>query len=632
MKSLINIIDFLQQLSLDVELALNVDLRRDIEYIAGRLNDEGETFVYKTLPLLGDALLDGIETGTLKVPTNFRTYRQTAIPELFRSLFSRVFNSDGKCLDEAADAGVVRAIRQLTQLFKKVNYDFSKEEIQTAIGRYRTNEADMEIQNYFLDPNHFSCNSSWFNQIVVRASKIARKLLGPVPDAETLFPRHGPGSVATGEKGHKKWSFKRCLTLDERWLFDSSFFHIGKPFSPWKIHEKDSEPIPSIARIVFVPKEFGKPRVISMEPLEKQYLQQALRVHLQEVLYKNSRGRINFESTATNQLLACQSSKHRHWATIDFSDASDRISKLLVHRLVGNQWFRVLYGVSSHSAQLPDGTIVELQKFAPMGNALCFPIESLVFYSMTKAMLDWLHDNDYWINKNSDSTVQPITNQPPWKRWEEGYPIDRLTTGEPIKVHNQAFVYGDDVIIPADKAHDIMGLYQAFGIVASEKKSYVRSHFRESCGGDFYNGSDVSIVRFRTIGSFSDVSAADIFSSISGTRNEFHRLGYWKSAQWLDEWMQRRVPYPRSVRPTKGLSANCFAKPNESDLIRLKYDRNLQAHRAYSVFVDTKNYRMSGYPGQLLRSLLRSYSTAKGSKHFDVRGTSLNSHWSIVSS
>jgi hypothetical protein len=68
-------------------------------------------------------------------------------------------------------------------------------------------------------------------------------------------------------------------------------------------------------------------------------------------------------------------------ATIDLSDASDRVSLALVEELFGfNPGFlRFLKLSRSPFAQLPGGELVLLNKFASMGSALTFPVEAMVF-------------------------------------------------------------------------------------------------------------------------------------------------------------------------------------------------------------------------------------------------------------
>jgi len=84
-----------------------------------------------------------------------------------------------------------------------------------------------------------------------------------------------------------------------------------------------------------------------------------------------------------------------------------------------------------------------------MGNGFTFPLETLVFYSLIKAVGD---------------------------------------LSGCVGVYS---VYGDDLIYPR-KIHNIVHhVMDSLGIQINLDKTFVDSHFRESCGGDYYHGADV---------------------------------------------------------------------------------------------------------------------------------------------
>jgi hypothetical protein len=53
------------------------------------------------------------------------------------------------------------------------------------------------------------------------------------------------------------------------------------------------------------------------------------------------------------------------------------------------------------------------------------------------------------------------------------------------------FVYGDDIIIPTELASDVVSALSYCGFSINKDKSFVDGRFRESCGGDYFEGVDV---------------------------------------------------------------------------------------------------------------------------------------------
>jgi hypothetical protein len=104
---------------------------------------------------------------------------------------------------------------------------------------------------------------------------------------------------------------------------------------------------------------------------------------------------------------------------------------------------------------LPDGQLIDLKKFAPMGSALCFPIETIIFAA-----------------------------------------ICRLVTRE-HGLASDFSVFGDDIIVPTQCAPDVMTILEELGFRVNRDKSFYRSDcwFRESCGTEYCDGFDVTPMR-----------------------------------------------------------------------------------------------------------------------------------------
>lgn len=218
------------------------------------------------------------------------------------------------------------------------------------------------------------------------------------------------------------------------------------------------------SRLKFIHKYVGKPRGICIEENETQWCQQALK----GLLYKHieshpmTRGYINFADQEINQRLAIESSASRSMSTIDMSEASDRISRNLVFALFRDTpILEYLDACSTRIIQFPEevrGGELLVNKFAPMGSAVCFPIMAVVHWAITKAL------------------------------------IQLAMPGNTRKLSKRVYVYGDDIIIPSNATETIFRYLPMFGMKLNKEKSFVSSYFRESCGVHAYKGHDITPV------------------------------------------------------------------------------------------------------------------------------------------
>jgi hypothetical protein len=161
-----------------------------------------------------------------------------------------------------------------------------------------------------------------------------------------------------------------------------------------------------------------------------------------------------------NARLALRSSISRKYATIDLKEASDRVSDVLVQILFGRKYkyFGCCRAQKFVIPQLPISNYDDnLHCYAPMGNATTFPVQSLVFWAICCASIQ------------SRGVHHP----------------------------NSVFVFGDDILVPSEEAPAVMQDLQSFGLLPNTRKSFWKSHFRESCGTDAFMGIDVTPVRWK---------------------------------------------------------------------------------------------------------------------------------------
>jgi len=231
----------------------------------------------------------------------------------------------------------------------------------------------------------------------------------------------------------------------------------------------------------------------------------------------NARHFIQWESNVPNQELARLGSLFGDLATLDLSEASDRVSNQLVRTMLLNHPHlgEAVDATRSRRAEVlgKDGKkIIRLAKFASMGSALCFPMESLVF--MTVIFLG----------------IERELKRPLSKKDVESF-------------RGQVRTYGDDIIVPVRYVRSVVSTLESFGFKVNASKSFWTGYFRESCGKDYYKGEDVSIVRVRRVLPTQRSDAQEIISTVS-LRNQLYKRGLWKTTRYLDNLVEGIIPFP----------------------------------------------------------------------------------------
>jgi len=207
------------------------------------------------------------------------------------------------------------------------------------------------------------------------------------------------------------------------------------------------------AELFTVPKKTDIDRCACKEPDINMYLQKGVGRHIRSRLRRHG---INLNDQSRNRLLAQRGSVCQDLATIDLSSASDSICINVVHALLPFDWYMYLNEIRSQKV-LVRGEYVSTDMFSSMGNGFTFELESLIFWALTRA------------------------------------------TCYVLGIPGVISVYGDDIICP-DRAYEPVSLVlEAFGFSVNEEKSFHSNHadelhrpFRESCGGHYYNGVDVT--------------------------------------------------------------------------------------------------------------------------------------------
>jgi hypothetical protein len=132
----------LHRVLLDEGLQVGLSIERDYEEIRSRFEHEGMSFLAITLPVLSTCLLKGLETGRI-VPSDFVGFktkkRGESLPALLSGFFMRVFDRDGRLLDEPCVQSI-KAVHQIARYFAKVELPCSAARQRRAFERYKSND------------------------------------------------------------------------------------------------------------------------------------------------------------------------------------------------------------------------------------------------------------------------------------------------------------------------------------------------------------------------------------------------------------------------------------------------------------------------------------------------------------
>jgi hypothetical protein len=268
------------------------------------------------------------------------------------------------------------------------------------------------------------------------------------------------------------------------------------------VSEHDEQPV----KVITVPKTLKSPRIIAIEPVCMQYTQQAIRSVLYERIeaHKYTAGHVNFTSQRVNQNLALSSSSTGQYGTIDLSDASDRVLwSLAMTMFAGNRDLHdAVNACRSTRAKLPDGRIIgPLVKFASMGSALCFPVESMYFYTI--CVLARLRFHNLPVSHHS---------------------VQRVVDG--------LYVYGDDIVVPATEVETVLAYLEKYNCKVNIDKSFWTGKFRESCGVDAYDGQVVTPVYVRKLKPENRQQADRLISWVA-TANLFAKNGFARASEHM---------------------------------------------------------------------------------------------------
>lgn len=246
------------------------------------------------------------------------------------------------------------------------------------------------------------------------------------------------GGPITGSIEHIEW-FKRLLPSDK--ILTDAFIE-GSPTGELTYEVCDT------LRVSFVPKSFKALRSVKPATLLGGFYTLGLGAVLTERLKREGLDIRRLQEL--HKRWAQESSVTRKLVTADLSAASDSITAELLRRLLPSAWYRaVMRGVVYNYQFSGSEQVKRLSSVATMGDGHTFPLQTLVFYVLIKAI------------------------------------------GELAGARGRYSVYGDDLLYPRRIHTRVAEVLPRLHFKLNMDKTYATYLFRESCGGDYYRGVDV---------------------------------------------------------------------------------------------------------------------------------------------
>lgn len=431
----------------------------DKRYVVKRLRAEGISFITKILPKYSTYALNCIEAKKIldARASGFTHFELKGNSPRFLAglLRDAVLNKSAVSL---------RVIRQLCDFFYKMAFAMEERDLAKAEIDYVKTDAVAVVTDWDKAKRMRGLLHTLFPMVANTKFETVLK------DSR---PRDGGGSVADTGKHKAAHGFKPIQAI-KRLSTSAIGSHLKKAeshkglFRAFQARVRDLREVfnpieeDRIAELAFVPKDSRGPRTISMEPMFHLRVQLAIGDWMAKTLIHESRGRINFSDQTVNQKLAKEASKDRKNVTADMEKASDRVLNELVQFLTRHT-YAVREGCVKYRSthvRLTNGRLHRLRKFANMGSGLCFPILSLTVYL---------------------SAVDDLVRM--------GIPLE--------EARMLVYTFGDDLIVPSWAYARVKKGLESVGLAVNLKKSFSTGNFRESCGGDYYYGVDVTPLRLK---------------------------------------------------------------------------------------------------------------------------------------
>lgn len=445
-------------------------------YLLNRLNNEGARFALEALPKFAKAVLSGIETGRLCKPSQLSNFAWKAgLPVFMRDSLKSIFDEQGFLLRQPCPVALL-SIRQLCEYLNKLALGFDDDLLEESERKFL--EVDMELDRSHPDSHFFE---EGVRKFIERTFKFP-----PLHEILANYrPRYTPGTFSGNKPDYYAYKLSKGVAgaFLRKHRAISGFF---KPYPAAPLGNMIENDTASRSELLFVPKVIGTPRVIVREPLKHLSVQMSYFDCLVDCIEKQSEYRVNFRDQQVNRELARAASIHGNLATLDMEKATDRVKTRSARRILRNTPLGWFLNQRMDEVLLPSGSTHRLRKLSGMGSGLTFPTMALLSYSA--------------------SVVRVV---------QKGLATER-------EARRRIYFYGDDGIVPIEWVEAVREGLSLLGLVVNEAKSFFRpklsrpseppfrGYFRESCGGDYLHGNEVTPVRLKLSSANPSVSGTSI--------------------------------------------------------------------------------------------------------------------------
>lgn len=288
-----------------------------------------------------------------------------------------------------------------------------------------------------------------------------------------LVPSAGPGA-----------------TCEKREHRDRPFFYTLK----WASFQGSTfEPVRKASRPTVVPKDWKKNRLVMVEPSSLMLAQKSLQKWLMDQARSSPMGKY---CDFLDQGFQRKNLLRPEMASIDLSDASDRVNRLLVWRVFSDRPVLRSALFEARSQETVDG--VPIRMFSTMGNATTFVVMTYLLVAVCRV-------------------------------------CESVVRHRGVRIPHSS-VFGDDIVCSNIIYGSVVELLQKLGFSVNLAKSYCVGDFRESCGLDLFKGHDVTPTKVKSLAAVT----RDDFRRLLAYANDLFLRGLWRASEVVANAIRHR--------------------------------------------------------------------------------------------
>lgn len=401
---------------------------------------------------------------------------------------------------------------ELGQLHEQCVLDFIKlnDSVRAPYGSLRMNVAIGEAQAFIRDA------------LVSFTRSTGNSTPQCVIDTPTLIAlwRFGPGSSRGIRSTHFAEKIYEKMTTTPECLLYTRLIRAYTPLIARHDNScvRSSKGIKIVqgSRLGSVGKNREKNRTIATEPSGNMALQLALGSYITLALKRIGLDIATQEEK--NKVLAFRASITRLLATMDLKSASDMFSIELIQLLWPPEFYHLFMVFRSHFCEVEvrgKKRELKLNMMSTMGNGFTFPMMTMTLLALLYGVMRSHGDLK---NKRCD-----------WSRMG---------------------VYGDDIICPVEYFNPLAELLQECGLLINFDKSCLVGPFRESCGGDYDAGVEITPFYIEAL-----TCDSEVFVAINKVLKwaAFHDVKMWNTLRFLYSLLEHKYFVPEWEAPNSGI-------------------------------------------------------------------------------